>query len=445
MFKSILAIAVMGAFAAPASAADDDAPDQRVTFSKEVVRIFQENCQTCHRPGDVAPMSLMTYEEARPWAKSIKKAVTDRTMPPWFAGPGSHAFRNDTSLSDEEIAAIVKWVDSGAPEGNRADLPEPKVFATGDGWKLKEPELIFEYPEPYLLGKDVDDEYRCFVMSLPTDHDVWLKGVEYRPGNRAVVHHYIVFIDESGRTTEIDKATPEPGFECGMGGGGVGMMKMVSAWAPGNNDELAPEGIAFKIKKGSNIVLQTHYHNTTGEDQLEQTKMAFHLAKEKIIKEPRINLVSAWQLNIKAGDPASRHEAKLTAMKDMTVGSVAPHMHYRGKSMKVWYALPGKQEKLLIDLPRWDFNWQLTYELVEPLAAPKGTVFRMESIHDNSADNPFNPANPPIDVTWGEETDREMAIAFLGITFDDENLNVEPVYPIQLADWAKSGTATGGR
>lgn len=428
-------LALLLAFA-PAAMADDNAPATGVTFSKDVAPIFQQHCQTCHRPGDIAPMSLLNYKDARPYAKSIRKAVSQRTMPPWSAdAKESMKFVNDTSLSEKDLNTIVNWIDQGTLEGNPTDLPPAKVFADDGGWKLGTPELTFKYPEPFLLGKNVEDEYRCYVMPIGVDHDVWLKGVEYHPGNRAVVHHYIVFLDSTDRSLKMDQATPEPGFECGMGGGGAGAgaNRMLSAWAPGNMPKVSGPGAAFKIPKGSYLVLQIHYHNTTGKDQLEQSTIGMHLAKEPIIKEPKISLLSAWQLNIKAGDAAAHHEAKLTAQNDMTVYSVAPHMHFRGKDMRVFYTLPGQEEKTLIWVPRYDFNWQITYELAEPIKAPKGTQFRMVSTHDNSDKNPFNPRIPPVDVHWGEETQAEMAIAFLGSTADAENLNVTPVYPIQMS------------
>lgn len=407
----------------------DDTDGGRVTFSRDVAPILQENCQVCHRPGDIAPMSLLTYEEARPWAKSIKAAVASRTMPPWFADSAHGNFENDTSLSDAEITTLIRWVDQGAPQGDMTDLPPAKTFDHA-GWKLKEPDIVFQYPEPYLVGKEVDDEYRCFALPVPGDSDVWLKGTEYEPGNRAVVHHFIVFVDPTTRSLERDMATPEPGFECGMGSGDGRLLRMVGGWAPGNNPMLSEPGVAQKIPAGSYVVIQMHFHNTTGEDQLDHSKIAFHVARsdETIVKDPQVRLLSEWNLNIAPGDPASRHEASWTARKDVTVFSISPHMHYRGKSMTVYSQLPNEEERIMLSVPRYDFNWQISYRLAEPFKAPAGTSFRMVSIHDNSAGNAANP-DPTREVHWGEETHNEMAIAFMGITLDDQNVNVVP-------DWA---------
>jgi hypothetical protein len=409
-----------------ALAGADDSGGGPVTFHRDIAPIFQQNCQTCHRPGDVAPMSLVDYRDARPWAKAVRQAVTARTMPPWFADAAYGHFDNDTSLSEEEIATIVRWVDQGAPEGNPAEAPAPIIF-DHEGWKLKEPDLILRYPEPYVVGKEVDDEYRCFVVKLPEGQDLWLKGAEYEPGNRSVVHHFIVFIDPTEESLQMDLATPEPGYECGMGSGNGRMLRMVGAWAPGNNPMLSDPGVAQKIPAGSYAVIQAHYHNTTGADQVDHSRVALHVARpdEVIVKDPQIQLVSAWRLNIAPGDPASQHEARWNTRRDVTVHSIAPHMHYRGKAMTVFAQLPGEEERTLLHVPRYDFNWQISYRLSEPLKAPAGTKFRMASIHDNSADNPANP-DPTVEVGWGEETHNEMAIAFLGVTLDEQNLNIVP-------------------
>lgn len=438
-FVALAAFAVACGVAAPAAA--DDTAGGGVTFSRDVAPIFQENCQTCHRPGDIAPMSLISYQDARPWAKAIKQAVSARSMPPWFADPQYGHFANDTSLSAEEIATVVRWVDQGAPEGNPADLPAPKVFDHA-GWKLKEPDIILQYPEPYLVGKEIDDEYRCYVMPLGSEDDVWLKAAEYEPGNRAVVHHFLVFVDPTDKALKLDQATPEPGYECGMGSGDGRMLRMVGGWAPGNNSIMADPGIAQRIPGGSYLIVQLHYHNTTGEDQLDHSRVALHVAKsdEVIRKDPQVLLLSEWDLNIKPNDPEARHEAVWTTRRDVTIGSISPHMHFRGKSMTVYSQLPGQEEQIMLSVPNYDFNWQISYRLAEPFKAPAGTKFRMVSIHDNSAKNVNNP-DPNREVHWGEETHNEMAIAFIGMTIDGQDLNVTPAWPAEGAKLAAESPA----
>ncbi len=434
----------------PVWSASRDVPEQ-VTFAEHVAPIFQAHCQTCHRPGDIGPMSLLTYQEARPWAKSIAKKVAQREMPPWHADPGSGRFQNDTSLSETELATVVRWVEQGAAPGDAAKLPPPRTFDDGHGWKLGEPALVFQYARPSNVGKEVDDEYRCYALPMPVDHDIWLKGVEYQPSNRSVVHHYIVVLDSRARAIDIDRRTSEPGFECGMGGnlGELGLMPMLGAWAPGSLARVAAAGSAKRVPRGSQIVLQVHYHNTTGADQTDHSRIAFHLApgSEVIRHEPTVYLLSQWQLEIKAGDPAARHAAEWVAPKDLTLLGIAPHMHYRGKSMEVFLQKPNEAEQALLVVPRYDFNWQTTYIFDQPMKIPAGSKFRMASVHDNSTANPFNP-DPTADVRWGEETHNEMSIAFLPLIWDDEVLDVRPEWPLRRIETPGDGSAaaaTGGR
>ncbi|MCH7959975.1 MAG: c-type cytochrome [Candidatus Hydrogenedentes bacterium] len=409
---------------------------ERVTYSKDVAPIFQENCQGCHRPGQIAPMSLLTYQDARPWAKSIKKQVGSRKMPPYFAHPSSLPMKGDLNLSQDELDTIVAWVDQGAREGDPANLPEPLVFDSFEGgWTLKQPDLVLQPMEPFMVGKEVDDEYRCYRIPLGLDHDVWLKGVEFKPGNSKVVHHFILFEDVAGNFAARDDATPEPGCECKDMETMLAGTKLLKMWAPGNVQPLSPVGVGTRIGKGHDLILQIHYHNVTGADTVDLSSFALHLAQpdETIQKEIRMQLVLQPNLNILAGDPESKHEAKFTTRKDVTLYSSGVHMHYRGKDMGMWAWRPGElEEETILWVPNYDFNWQLTYEFEEPYKAPKGTQFIMRSTHDNSEGNPFNP-DPTKDVHWGLATSDEMAFSGYSYTYDDEALNITPQLPEQSA------------
>ena len=424
----VAALSLLLAGAAAFAAADRS--EGPVTFSKDVAPILQENCQTCHRPGDIAPMSLLSYQEARPWAKSIRQVASDRTMPPWHADAQAGTFANDSSLSEQEISTLVAWVDQGAPEGNAADLPPAKTFAV-NGWKAGTPDLVYWVPETYNLPATVDDEYRCFVMPEKIEQDLWYSGLEVKPGNPAVVHHVIVFADLSDSARERDAADPEPGFLCGMASGGIDM-KMVGGWAPGRNVGMSKNGIAMKIAAGTTLVYQVHYHNTTGAEQPDRSGMALYLTRETVHKHPRTAPIGAWDLNIEAGNANAEHSAAWTAPANIHVRSIMPHMHYIGKDMKLTAVLPDGTEQLLLDVPRYDFNWQTSYVFAEPVALPKGAVIKMVSHHDNSAANPRNQFDPPRDIHFGEATHEEMSIAFTSFTIDDEELNLEPVLPKEL-------------
>lgn len=401
------------------------------TFTKDIAPILQENCQGCHRAGQIGPMPLLSYEDTRPWAKSIKKQVAARKMPPYFAHPSSLPMKSDLNLTDEELNTIVAWVDQGAPKGDPADMPEPRVFDSFEGgWMLKQPDLVLQPLEPFNVGKELDDEYRCYRIPLSLDHDVWLKGVEFKPGDSKVVHHFILFEDVAGRFAAKDDATPEPGCECKDMDTILAGTKLLKMWAPGNVQPLSPEGVAIKIGAGHDLILQTHYHNVTGADTVDLSSFALHLAQpeETIMKEIRGQLVVQPNLNIKAGDPNSKHEATFTTRKDITLYSAGVHMHYRGKDMGMWAWKPGGEEETILWVPNYDFNWQLTYEFAEEYHAPAGTVFTMRSTHDNSEGNPFNP-DPTVDVHWGLATSDEMAFSGYSYTIDDEALNIEPRIP----------------
>lgn len=427
----LVAAAAMLLSFAPAIMADD-ADAAPLTFAKDVAPILQNNCQQCHRPGDIGPMSLMTYEDVRPWAKSIKEAVASRAMPPWDANPEIGHWANDASLSQEEIATVVAWVDQGARPGDPADLPEPKTFGV-EGWRLGEPDMVLRPETPYKVGADVIDEYRCFIIPTGLTEDAWMVGQEQQVNNPAIVHHIMSYIDKDHRFREKDAADPGPGFACGMSGGAeLGLQNLFGGWAPGNAPGFYEPGVARLIPAGADIVYQVHYHNTTGMDQLDQSGMGVHLARGPVQKRAQIMLSGAFKLNIPAGEAHAEHSGWWRTPKDITITGLMPHMHYIGKSMKATAIYPDGRREPLLDVPNYDFNWQITYEPVEAIKLPKGTSIEMVSVHDNSAANPFNPYNPPIDMAWGEATNEEMAHVWILFTYDDEELNIIPNDPAQV-------------
>ncbi len=440
---AVLAVALTGV-AGAATANEADAAKTAATYSRDVAPILQSRCVSCHRPGQIGPMPLGSYDEVRPWAKAIAKQVSLREMPPWFAHPDSRPMKGDQNLRQEEIDSIVAWAESGAAEGDPADLPPPREFATfKGGWVHRQPDIELRPERASMVGKEVDDEYRCYHVKLGLERDVWVKGTEFQPGNPGVVHHFILFQDTTGVGAALDGATPDPGWVCGQMESSLATAKIIEMWAPGNTAPLDPRGIAMRLEAGKDLILQIHFHNTTGADAEDWSRFALHLAQpdETIIKEVRGQLVSAWTLDIKAGDPASEHRAAWTAPKDITVYTSGGHMHYRGKDIGMWATKPGAERETLLWMPNYDFNWQFTYEFVEPYRAPAGTTFDMVSHHDNSANNPFNPALPPIDVKFGLATSDEMAFTGFSYTLDDESLGVVPWVPGKAP---ASSEATGG-
>lgn len=426
--------ATAGMLALTWSVRADDDDFAQVSFTKDIAPIFQAKCVECHRTGDIGPMALSTWEDSRPWAKSIKKAVESKTMPPFHAVKGEYPYRNDNTLTPEEIALVGKWVEAGAPQGDPADMPAQRQF-DDSGWRTGKPDLVLQPTADYMLGADVIDEYRCYVFQSNLPEDTWVGAIEYRPGDRRVVHHIMAYAEPTGVVRPKDEATPEPGYICGMNGdtGSQRLDMLLGGWAPGTPPNVFREGSGRLLPKGTDIVFQVHYHNTTGQEVPDRSSMGIYFARGPIKKMDRISLVGSMKLNIPAGEGNAQHFATWVAPYDITLNSVMPHMHYLGKMMKVDAVFPDGRRSTLVDVPRFDFNWQIVYAYTDPLKIPKGTKLEMTSSHDNSANNAANPSKPPKDVTWGEATDEEMAHCWLNFTKDSENLNVIANPPVLAA------------
>jgi len=368
-------------------------------------------------------MPLLTYSQARPWAKAIKEAVLTKKMPPWFADPKYGHFRNDPSMTQQEIDTLVAWVDKGAPEGDPADAPKPKEFSTG--WNIGEPDAVVEMPNPYHVPAKgtIDITY----VIIPTDfgEDKWVQAAEVRPGNRAVVHHVNVIVQRHDpnkpRTHEpgVPYTAPyvppkmEPGTRIVRG---QPSSEFLVGYVPGYQFKTWQPGQAKLIPAGADVVLQLHYstNGTAGDDR---TKVGFAFAKEP----PRERVLSAvaksWDFVIPPGDPNHEVHSSVKFAADVKLVSLHPHMHYRGKDYEYRAVYPSGESEVLMRVPRWDFNWQMTYFLKEPKLLPKGTTIECVAHYDNSANNPFNP-NPKATVTYGEQTWDEMMSGWVEVAFD---------------------------
>jgi hypothetical protein len=392
------------------------------TFSKEVVRIFQANCQTCHHPGDIAPFSLMTYQSAAPWASAIKLMTTTRRMPPWKPNSGCGEFADARVLSQEDIDTIAAWVDAGAPEGNPADLPQPLDF--GSGWSLGQPDVVLSYPHEFTApaGGDV---YRCFPIPTNSTSDQWVSAIDTHPGDRKSVHHVIAFIDATGASARLDDDDPGPGYTCF---GGPGFVPTADAtlggWAPGYRPTRLPETVAYKLPANSRVVLQVHYNSHNGQPQPDRTELGIYLHRSKPAKQMYVLPVVNDSFTI----PPNAENYRVTAVFPLAVPFpvhiwfAAPHMHLLGRTMRVEMTPPGASPQCLINIDDWDFNWQGMYRYKEPVAVPLFSRLSLTATYDNSGNNFRNPNVPPKPVSWGEATTDEMCIAFLGVTFDNEDL-----------------------
>lgn len=392
------------------------ASESPVTFTKHIAPILFQNCAECHRPGEVAPFSLLTYEDARKRGRTIARVTEKRFMPPWKAEHGYGDFLNERRLTDQQIALIRQWVDAGAPEGNPADLPPPPKFPAG--WTLGEPDLVLQPAEAYQLPAEGRDDYRNFAIPTHFKEDRWIAALQVQPGNRAVVHHVIAFVDTTGRARQRDEAAPGPGYST-FGGTGVPGSEWLDAWVPGKTVRRLPPGCGKLIPAGADIILQVHYHKS-GKPETDLTRFGLYFCAEPVDKRVRVSRLAYPALRIPPGDSNHVVRADMIVPADVTVLEVAPHMHLIGRSMKVWATLPDGTSAPMVHVPEWDFNWQLSYAFREPLKLPAGSKVELAARYDNSAANPFNPSNPPRPVRWGEQTTDEMCIAFFSYTVDRE-------------------------
>jgi peroxiredoxin len=402
----------------------------KVTYFRDVLPILQNKCQTCHRPGEVGPFSLMTYKQAVNWASDIKDYTQSRRMPPWKPSEGV-AFHNERKLTDKEIATLAAWVDGNTPQGEPKDAPAPRKFP--EGWQLGTPDLVLTPPDDFQLGPSGSDLFRCFVLPTGLTEDKYIAAVEIRPSNPRVVHHTLQFIDTSGTgrklaKTEIDRKKQDsevdlgPGYSSRMG---IGFLPrgVAGGWAPGQMPRYLPEGTGHFLPKGSDIILQVHYHRD-GRLEKDRTAVGLYFAK-KPVKKPYKGMVIRGGGNglvpfftIPAGRANHRLNGNIWVDQDCTLYSVMAHMHLIGKKIKVTVAPPEGTPSTLLAIDDWDYNWQETYFLKEPLKIKAGTRFDVEAYYDNSKDNPNNPFNPPRSISFGEQTTNEMCFVFLGATND---------------------------
>ncbi len=430
---------------------------QPITFSKDVAPIFNAKCAECHRPGDSAPFSTLTFKDVRPWAKSIKEKVANRTMPPWHADPHFGQFKNDRTLSQKEIDTIVAWVDGGAVEGNAKDLPAVPTFI--DGWTIGKPDMIIKVPEyTYKAGAD---EYQYYDVATNFKEDMYVQYAEARPSNRKIVHHILAFIqapsgmnlvglsnEERNKKMDVMLKNPQsPFYRDGFlmrlkpeqpiiddgcdpngrrGGGGDNIL---TGYAPGHNADIFAPGTGRKIPAGSIIRFQLHYSNQTlGSNAVEKDESMVGLifSKEPPQKLVTTNSVGNILFKIPAGAENHKVTACRTVKRNTTIYALLPHMHLRGKSMKYEAFYPDGKSEVLLSVPKFDFGWQTNYVLKEPKFLPAGTRIMVTAIYDNSKNNKFNP-DPTKDIRYGEPTYDEMMLGFMD--FVTENPTMAQVDP----------------
>lgn len=404
--------------AAAAFAASKDSTT--VTFNKDVLPILQERCQTCHRSGEVAPMSLLTFEETRPWASAIKEAVLLKRMPPWFADPhASRVFSNDRSLSKEQIETIVAWADAGAPEGDPEAKPGPVEFI--DGWNIGEPDIVFEMQKQFAVPAEGVVEYHYLVIPSGFTADKWVERAEIRAGNRAVLHHVIVFVRPPDSTYLSEAKAGEffvPAKYDEKKEKRNDKHEFLIGFAPGTVPEELEPGQAKLIPAGSDFVLQLHY-TPNGKATTDKSYFGLVFAKEPPQKRVVTMAVSTDDFVIPAGAPNHRVDARMKIKDEVTLTAMLPHMHLRGKAFEYRVVFPDGRKETLLRVPRYDFNWQLSYYLKEPVLLPKGAKLECTAWYDNSPNNPANP-DPAKEVLYGDQSWEEMMFGFFDASFPVE-------------------------
>ncbi|MBI3735113.1 cytochrome c [Candidatus Sumerlaeota bacterium] len=415
MKNSGLMGAVIFALAVCASWADDDT--QVVSFAKDVAPVFFKNCVSCHHPGEIGPMSLMDYASARPYAKSIKKAVLARTMPPFSADTKLVKYANDISLDEKDIQTIARWADQGAIEGNPSDMPSPPVF--NDTWAMGQPDMIFHATTDFLVPANNNEiEYQAvtFDTSALTD-DLYIAGWELRPSELGVVHHANLAISpKSFEGIPSGNIIPH-----GVISGG----DYIGSYLPGCRPMMYPEGMAYRLPKGSFLGIQVHY---VGKDKDVKNHLMFGVkfAQGRIDKLVRIVGLFGIDggINIPPGEPNYKLEGQAKFLYDTLILSSGAHMHLRGKDYLTDNVLADGTSKLVTSVPKYDFNWQSNYWLAEPVRAPKGSFLRTVAHYDNSPGNPNNP-DPKAWVKNGPWTTDEMLNAWSHCVVADEKLGLK--------------------
>ncbi|HXI93432.1 MAG TPA: cytochrome c [Blastocatellia bacterium] len=376
------------------------------TFTRDVAPIFYNRCVECHRAGEVAPMSLITYNEARPWAKAIKQKVVDRSMPPWLASPENTHFKNDRRLSQKEIDTIAAWVEAGAPKGSDEDLPALPKFE--QGWAIGKPDAVIALDEDVAVPADGVVPYKYLTVQTNFNEDRWVQAAEIRPGNRRVVHHIIVFVQEPGAKNELS----------GEGRGGRGFK--LCGFAPGEQPKTFPPGTARLIKKGSKLTFQLHY-TPNGEATTDRSYIGLIFSKTPVHKFALTGTATNARFVIPPGDGNYEVRSSWTATDDVRIIDLMPHMHVRGKDFTYTAVYPDGRSEVVLQVPKYDFNWQLLYQFKDPLFLPKGARLDCVAHFDNSARNKYNP-DPSKEVRWGDQTWEEMMIGWFDYILDKENL-----------------------
>ncbi len=412
---------------------------QQVTYNRDIAPIMLTHCVECHRPGEIAPFSLLTYEDAVKRAGFLCEVTKTRLMPPWKAEVGHGRFLGERRLTDKQIALLEQWAAEGTPEGDPADKPPVPQFASG--WRLGKPDLELVAPDSFTVPAGGEDIFQHWIIPFDLLEDKEVVGFEFRPGNPAVVHHAILFLDNSGRGREKDAETPEPGYTT-FGSIGIPTSGILGVWTPGMTPRFYPQGAGMRVRKGTDLVLQLHIH-PTGKEETDRSSVALYFADKPVERNMSRGpfVVGSILIDIPAGKPDYTLHSSVTIPTDVTLISLLPHMHLIGKEMKLTATLPDGHQKSLLWIKDWNFYWQDNYVYHDPLKLPAGTKLDITCVYDNSEENPLNPSTPPKRVFFGNGSTDEMCFGIFQIIVDDpsqENRIHGALVTSLLRDWREA-------
>ena len=393
------------------------------TYGHDVAKILAKDCVACHRAGASAPFSLENYQEARTWAIAIKGYTARRIMPPWKAIAGYGDFHDERTLTDSEISSLARWANAGAPKGNLAEAPHLAKLPDAKAWSLGTPDTILKPIRPYHLAAEGPDVYRNFVLPIDFKEDRYLSAIEFKPGNPAIVHHIVLYIDPNQRSVAMDGKESEPGYTVPGTDPGFDDAVWGEVWTPGRTSRFYPAGIAFMVPKGAKLVMQVHYHKN-GAVQEDDSQVALYNAHGRVDQLFYTSLLLNPTFDLTPGDSHQLVPIDHTTGIGLHLRSIFPHMHLLGREMHATATLPDGEKKELVLIKDWDFNWQQTYNYKDAIELPKGTKLKIDTYYDNSSTNPRQTNHPPKEVHWGEQTTDEMCICVLGLTIDSQALGL---------------------
>ena len=406
---------------APEKSSGAPSADTPVTFTRDIAPIMFRSCSSCHRPGEAAPFSLLTYSDAKKHAHQIVDVTQSRIMPPWLPEPQDLKFADELRLSEAQIALLRRWVEQGEAEGDARDLPPAPKFV--QGWQLGKPDLILTATKPLVLPPQGTDTYWNFIFPVPIEDTKWVKAVEIRPGDKQYVHHANILLDRTGAARQREA---EPG--AGFGGMEIRIESQVFDpdshllfWKPGTIPSVEPDGMALRLDKGTDLILNTHLQ-PSGKPEIIQPSIGIYYTSQPATKFPMLlQLENDVKLDIPPGEKTFSVTDNFTLPVDVDLLAIYPHAHYLGKDIQAFATLPDGTKETLIHIPHWNLNWQAVYRYAEPLRLPKGTTVSLRYVYDNSDENPMNPNHPPARVVSGNRSKDEMChlwLQVLPVNFD---------------------------